>query len=150
MPTAPIFARDILFQISDGGGTPTWMGCAGAKNFKPSFSENEEFVDTTDFNSAGQYEGMAAQRGAKFDIEGQSEFDTSSGARDPGQARFEALAVTVGTASVGQVRWRYPSATVWTVWNVYISSGDAGGGHNDVSTFSYSVVKTGPATTMAV
>lgn len=150
MATKPILARQILSEISNGAGTPVWLACAGLKEFKPDRSENEEMVDTTDADSDGQAESLAAQRGAKFEVKGQVEFESVTGARDPGQARYVTLAGATGTGSEGKFRWRYPAETAWTVWTVIVSVKSEGGGLNDISEFNVGLTKSGPATTMAV
>jgi len=150
MATEKINARDMVFQVSDGAVSPTWYSIGGMNNFKVNYGENEETVDTTDFNSQGNYEFEYMQRGAKIDLEGFFMADVSTGARDPGQARLEALATLTGTSSKGDIRFRYPGATTWKVWKAGVSIGEQGGGNNDKKSFQASVGRSGASTTAPV
>lgn len=150
MATEKINARDMVFQVSDGAVSPTWYSIGGVSSFKVNPSENEETVDTTDFNSQGNYEFEYMQRGAKIEIEGFFMADVSTGARDPGQARLEQAATLMGTLSKVDVRFRYPGSPNWKNWKAGISVGEQGGGNNEKNSFKASIGRSGASTTSVV
>ncbi|WP_372663717.1 phage tail tube protein [Amycolatopsis kentuckyensis] len=149
MPTVKINARDIIIQVAETNGT-TWTPIGGLNSAVPNAGENEEVVDTTTFDSAGNYEQEVIQRGATLALEGFLLKDPANGAQDPGQARVEALATQVGFASVGKIRFRHPVDTQWKVWNATFSLGEHGGGNNDKYAWVATVTRSGPSTTVAV
>ena len=144
---AKINARDWLFEVSPDpdAGTPVWNAIAGLTSFTLSNSEGEESVETTDFDSAGIHESQAMQRGASLSLEGN--VVRNGAVADPGQAAADALALLVGEASLGGVRFRHTSDTDWTVWTAWVSKGDNAGGNNDKTSWSASFTRSGAATT---
>ncbi|MFB6722923.1 phage tail tube protein [Kribbella sp. NPDC056345] len=149
MPAVKINARDIIIQVAEANGT-TWTPLGGLNSAVPNASENEEVVDTTTFDSAGNYEQEIIQRGAILELEGFLLKDPANGAQDPGQARVEALATQVGFASIGKIRFRHPMDTTWKVWNATFSLGEQGGGNNDKFAWAATVTRSGASTTAPV
>jgi hypothetical protein len=147
-----INARDIIVQVSDGAGSPTWLAIEHLAGVVPKPGENEEVAETTDFDSLGVYEQEIMQRGASMDLEGLELKDDLSGVLPPGRARVEALAseTAVGYLSLGQIRFRHPMDTVWRVWNCTVSLDDTGGKNNDKSSWGATITKSGPTITTAV
>jgi hypothetical protein len=145
MAPEKIPARDIIVQIQDV--TPaTWIQVTQLTSATHNPSENEETADTTTFDSEGEYEQVVMQRGATLELEGFLRKDGTTGAKDAGQLRVEALAKLKGVASLGSVRFRHPMDTEWTVWNATFSQGEQGGGTNDMTSWSATITKSGPST----
>lgn len=145
-----INARDWTFEVSEdpNATTPVWAEVGGLESFTLSNSEGEESTETTTFASGGVAESQAMQRGAALSLEGKV---VRNGATpDAGQAAVDALAVLVGDASLGGVRFRHNTDTDWTVWTAWVSKGDNGGGNNDKTSWSASFTRSGAATTAAV
>jgi hypothetical protein len=146
-----INARDMIVQISDGAGTPAWLDIEGLTTVTPKPGENEETVDTTTFTSQGAYEQEIMQRGASMEVEGFAIVDSTDGEPAPGQARVEAAAALVGSASLVDFRFRHvTNTTTWKVWKATVSVGDQGGGNNDKGSWSATFTRSGAATTAAV
>jgi hypothetical protein len=147
---AKINARDWIFEVSEDPTivTPVWAAIGGLKSFDLNPAENEESVDTTDFESAGVSESQPMQRGASIQLEGDIKRTGSS--QDAGQAATEALAELVGEAALGGLRFRHTSDTDWTVWSAWVSLGSKGGGVNDKTSWAANFTRSGAATTDAV
>jgi hypothetical protein len=143
-----IAARDWIFQISDGQPTPTWLDIAEINEFDDDPSANEEVTDGTVFDSDGEYEGRKMQKGRSIELTGF--FSKTGAARDPGQARVEAVAELVGIDSLGALRFRHTSDTSWTVWNAIVSCPSRGGGNNAFTGFKAKFTRSGAATTAPV
>lgn len=151
MPSEKVNARDLIFEVSNmATPTPVWTSVAGITEAKVNFGENEESEETTTFDSDGIYEQEIMQRGASLTLSGLMLVDSTSGARDPGQAQMNTHAGAVGKASVVNVRHRYPLDTNWRVWAGTITRGEEGGGNNEKAGFEYTITRSGPATTMVV
>lgn len=152
MTQRKINARDIVFQVSDGAASPSWLAVEHLSSVTVNPGENEESVDTTDYDSAGVYEQEIMQRGASMELEGMLLKDDTTGALPPGRARVEALAAesAVGYLSLGQVRFRYPTDTTWRIWTCTVSLAEQGGGNNDKVSWGATITKSGPTTTAAV
>lgn len=148
MAVKKIPARDIIVQVHDGETPGTWMDIKGLTTATINPAENEEMVDATTFDSAGHYEQVAMQRGASLSLEGFLLKDPDTGNQDPGQARCEELATAVGIASHGSIRFRHPMDSEWRVWpEATFSVGEQGGGNNDLTTWSCTIVRSGPGET---
>lgn len=146
-----INARDIIFQVSDGNASPTWLAVGGLNSVVPNPAENEETVETTVYDDDGNYAGQIMQRGASATLEGMMVKDHLTGAQDPGQARCEYMATQVGEDSLTSVRFRHPADTLWQVWaNAYFSLGEQGAGNNDKTPWSCTITRSGAKTTAAV
>lgn len=145
-------ARDWIFEVSPDpdAGVPVWTKVEAVNTFTISRSANEATVETTDFDSAGQYEGQAMQRGASLQLAGQKKMNAAGTAAAPGQLACNTLAQQLGEASLGGVRFRHTSETSWEVWNAYASGADEGGGNNDKSSWGCTFTRSGAATTAAV
>lgn len=151
MANIKINARDVIFQISDGAGTPVWTDLEGMSTYTLKPGENEETVDTTTYTSAGAYEQEIMQRGASIEAEGFKIVDSTTGAAAPGQLRVEAAAALLGSASLVDIRFRAVSTlTNWKVWKATVSLGDQGGGNNDKTGFSATFTRSGAASSVAV
>lgn len=147
---AQINARDWIFEVSENPSatTPVWAEVGGLESFDLNPSEGEESTDTTTFDSNGFAESQAMQRGASLSLSGK--IVRSGATSDAGQAATDRLAVLVGEASLGGVRFRHSSDTAWTKWTAWASKGNNGGGNNDKTTWSASFTRSGAATTQAV
>lgn len=151
MAARKIPARDIIVQVSDGGGTPTWLAIGGLNSVTVNPGENEETADITTYDSAGEYEQLVMQRGASLALEGFLIKDHLTDTPDTGQARCETLGTAKAYASLGAIRFRHPASTTWKVWNTAtFSLGEQGGGNNDVTSWSCTVTRSGASTTAAV
>lgn len=151
MAKRKIPARDIIIQVSDGATpTETWIEIGGLTSATPNPGENEETVDTTDFDSDGAYEQVIMQRGATLEIEGSMLKDDTTGEQDAGQARLETLGAAVGYASLGRARFRHPMDTVWKIWTCTVSLAEQGGGNNDMTSWGATLTRSGASTTEEV
>lgn len=139
-------ARDVQFEVSSDGGT-TWVAIGGLDKFSVTHSQQE--TETTDFASAGEYEGQVMQRGKGIKLEGARLKDPATGALDPGQTIVENLAAAVGTSSVGMLHFAAPGDTSWEVWNCFVALEDQGGGNNDKVSWGATFTRTGASTTAA-
>lgn len=148
MTVRKIAARELIVQVSDGAGVPTWLGIAGLNNHAFNPGENEESTNTTDYTSAGEYEGLIMQRGGSLKLEGFQMRDHLTDALDAGQARCEVLGAAKAYGSLGAIRFRYPASSTWKVWNgATFSLGEQGGGNNDMGSWSVTITRSGAATT---
>lgn len=150
MTAVKVPARDIILEISDGEATPTWTEIGGLNSVTHNPGENEETTDSTTYESEGQYEQYAMQRGATLECEGLLIKDDTTGALDAGQSQAETLATAVGIDSRGQIRFRHPTDSTWRVWNCTASLGEQGGGNNDLSGWACTFTRCGAATSAAV
>jgi hypothetical protein len=146
-----IDARGWVFEISNGAATPTWTQIGGINSFELNPGENSETADTTDFESDGEFEGEAMQRGATLALEGQRKVDDDTPAVvDPGQAAVDLLGTKVSRESLGQIRFRHDTQTAWTIWTAYVVLGSLGGGNNDKTSWSATFTRSGKASTAPV
>ena len=151
MADIKINARDMIVQISDGAGTPAWLDIEGLTTVTPKPGENEETVDTTTFTSQGAYEQEIMQRGASMELEGFRIVDSTDGDPAVGQARVEAAAALLGSASLVDIRFRHvTNATTGKQWKATVSVGDQGGGNNDKIGWSATFTRSGAATVWTV
>ncbi|GGW19864.1 hypothetical protein GCM10018980_25430 [Streptomyces capoamus] len=152
MAGRPIDARGWIFEVQDlDADTETWLPISGITTFTHNPGENEETVDTTAFDSDGQYEQDVMQRGASLEVEGQYRIDKATKAQDPGQAYVDRVwAERLGIDSRNPVRWRHNTQTKWVVWDATVTPGEQGGGTNDKTSWSATVTKCGAATTKDV
>ncbi|MFK0233728.1 phage tail tube protein [Streptomyces vinaceus] len=150
--TRPIDARGWRFEVQDSTADPdVWLPIAGIDTWNYNPSENEETVETTAFDSDGQFEQDVMQRGASLSVEGKYRVHKSTKARDPGQAYIDDDWVErVGFESRNQIRYRHETQTAWRVWEATVSPGEQGGGNNDKTSWSATFTRCGAATTMAV
>jgi hypothetical protein len=146
-----INARDMIVQISDGQNTPAWLDIEGLNTVTVKPGENEETADTTTFASQGAYEQEIMQRGASMEVEGFRIVDSTDGSAADGQARVEAAAALLGSASLVDIRFRHvTNATTWKTWKATVSVGDQGGGNNDKVGWSATFTRSGLPSTAAV
>lgn len=161
MPAEKIPARDIIIQVesapSGSPATTTWLQVNQLTSATYNPSENEETADTTTFDSQGEYEQLVMQRGAVLELEGflrrltgEVESGQTVGQLDVAQERINFLASRKGVASLGKLRFRHPMVTSWTVWDATFSQGEQGGGTNDMTSWSATITKSGPSTSVAV
>ncbi|MFI5808880.1 phage tail tube protein [Streptomyces sp. NPDC051561] len=152
MAGRPIDARGWQFEVEDIDATPAkWLPISGITTFTHNPGENEETIDTTAFDSDGQYEQDVMQRGATLEIEGQYRIDKTTKAQDPGQAYIDHVwAQGLGIDSRNRVRWRHNTQVAWVVWDATVTPGEQGGGTNDKTSWSASITRCGPATSEAV
>ncbi|MFE6764353.1 phage tail tube protein [Streptomyces sp. NPDC057689] len=152
MAGRPIDARGWIFEVQDlDAETATWLPISGITTFTHNPGENEETVDTTAFDSDGQYEQDVMQRGASLEVEGQYRIDKTTKAQDPGQAYVDHVwAERLGIDSRNPVRWRHNTQTKWVVWDATVTPGEQGGATNDKTSWSATVTKCGAATTADV
>jgi hypothetical protein len=148
MTTNKIEARGYIFQVPIGAG-PTWTGVKGIQTFSPNPGDKVQNTETTDFDSAGQYEETVTQRGGSLKIEGLRRIDPTTGLPDPGQGYLDALAQALLDNSVGQIRFRHRLETQWRVWNVTAKAAEQGGGTNDMGKWGVEITRTGAETLVA-
>lgn len=145
-------ARDWLFEVTPDpeATTPVWTRIEGVNTFTKSPSANEATVETTDFDSQGEYEGQVLQRGASLQLAGQKKLNAAGTGSAPGQAACDELAQALGEESLGGVRFRHQTEESWEQWTAYASSADEGGGNNDKSSWGVTFTRSGPKSTVAV
>lgn len=150
-------ARDIAFEIEDFLSPGTWVafrtasagsGEGGINTVTVSYEY--ETTDTTTFGSQGRAESENMQEGKTFALEGFFLKDPATGALDPAMALAEAQAARLGTDSLCGFRFACPGDTTWEVWpKAHWQLGDKGGGNNDKVSWSCTVTRSGPSTTLA-
>jgi hypothetical protein len=146
-----ILARDWIFEVSDGATpTPAHLEIGGINTFENDKNANNASTETTDFASAGEYEGFQSQRGGQLSLEGMIDRGTNGQTPDVGQARVDLLGTKVGYASIGVFRFRHVDDDTWTVWNASVQPGAEGGGNNDATSWAATIVRSGAATTAPV
>lgn len=151
-------ARDVRFQIEDFLNPGTWTEFRTALNGATeggintfSLSYEYEATDTTTFGSNGRAETQNMQEGMSMSLEGFRLVDPSTGALDPAQSLAELQAARLGDDSLCGFRFAAPGATNWTVWAASTwQLGDQGGGNNDKASWSVTVTRSGPSTTVAI
>ncbi|MEU9865484.1 hypothetical protein AB0D99_31910 [Streptomyces sp. NPDC047971] len=151
-------ARDVRFQIEDFLNPGTWTEFRTALNGATeggintfSLSHEYEATDTTTFGSNGRAETQNMQEGMSMSLEGFRLVDPSTGALDPAQSLAELQAARLGDDSLTGFRFAAPGATNWTVWAASTwQLGDQGGGNNDKASWSVTVTRSGPSTTVAI
>lgn len=143
MPGQKINARDLIVEVADPVTPDTWVEVDGITSATINRAENEEEVDTTTYQSQGEFEHEIMQRGGSLTLEGFLYDDT--GAPDPGQGICSDLATMKGRASLGDVRMRYPSWLEWVEWTATFSEGEIGGGNNDKASWNMTVKRSGSA-----
>lgn len=141
MAVTRIPAQDVTVEVNTGTiGVPTWTPIGGLVSI--ALSESETEIDTTNMDSGATDEHKIIRRGKECGLEGQYYADPTNGARDPGQAKVEALARAVLDAAEGQFRIRVIGADAETFTGT-ARSGEIGGGHNDMLSWQYTVKRTG-------
>lgn len=149
MAERKIPARDIIVQVQAADGV-TWLGIGGLHSTKVNPGDQGKNTETTTYDSAGLYEQLIMQRGASVKLEGFMLKDNLTGVQNAGQARCEVLGAAVAYASLGSFRFRHPADTVWKVWaTATVELADQGGGNNDVTTWSATVMRSGASSTTA-
>ena len=143
---AKMSARGWSFEIRAADGV-TWLPILGIKKWEENRSENGALTETTDFQSAGQWEGQKMQVGGKLKLEGFGDFD-ASGVQSAGQARVEAMHSQLGSTSVARLRFRHSTQMTYVVWDCLIELGNRGGENNDMTAWEAEFTRTGAATTM--
>ncbi|MFE5628479.1 phage tail tube protein [Streptomyces sp. NPDC056543] len=151
-------ARDVRFQIEDRLNPGTWTefrtaqagsGEGGINTFSQSFEY--EATDTTTFGSNGRAETQNMQEGMSMTLEGFRLKDPSTGALSAAQSLAELQAARLGDESLCGFRFAAPGDTNWTVWAASTwQLGDQGGGNNDKASWSVTVTRSGPSTTVAI
>lgn len=125
--------------------SPVWTPIGGLNSWSPSPSKND--ADTTKFANQGWQSHLPASRGLEHTLSGMVQVDPSSGARDPGQAKCEALSRLMGVAGIGQFRHTMTGGTVNTFeGSVNVTRG--GGGNDDPSAWECTITMSGPPTTV--
>lgn len=151
MTQRKINARDIVVEI-ESAVTDTYVTIENLSSVTVNPGENEETVDTTDYESDGVYEGEIMQRGAAMELEGMLKKDHLTGALQPGRARVEEMAgeTKVGYDSLARIRFRHPMDTTWRIWTCTVTLAEQGGGVNDKTSWGATFTKSGATTTAAV
>lgn len=147
---AKIDARDWVFEIQTG---PTaWAEIDGINTWELDPNAESASSDDTTFKSKGRHESRPMQRGASISLEGFREVDDADPTEyDPGQARVDALAELVGESAKAGFRFRHEAQELWTVWTkAWVEPGGIGGGNNDNTSWSATIMRSGGATTAAV
>ncbi len=148
MTATKIAARGYVFQIGVGA-VPTWTNIGGLTSFSVNPGDHDAHVDSTDFDSDGEYEETVLQRGASIKLEGRRKIDKATGAVDAGQAAVDALAQGLAEDSIGLIRYRHSTETKWRVWNCTAKSSELGGGTNDLGKWGAEIHRCGAETLVA-
>ncbi|WP_128977284.1 phage tail tube protein [Streptomyces roseicoloratus] len=158
MPAQKYNARDCRFQIEDFLNPGTWTEFRTALNGSTeggintfTLSYEYETTDTTTFGSNGRAESQNMQEGMSITLEGFRLKDPSTGALDAAQSLAELQAARLGNDSLTGFRFAAPGDTDWTVWaDAHFQLGDTGGGNNDKASWSVTVTRSGPSTSVAI
>jgi hypothetical protein len=105
---------------------------AGLKSIAIDTSETD--AETTDFDSGGWAEHLAAERSATVTLSGLYVEDADSGTQDEGQAAVEALAILTGESSLETFTITSPGGITKTFSASAQVSGPSGG-TNDAATW---------------
>lgn len=151
MTQRKINARSIILEV-ETAVADTWLRVENLASVTVNRAENEEAVDTTDYDSQGAYEQEILQRGASLALAGLELKDSATGALQPGRARVEQLAGEdmLGSDSLGRYRFRHPMSTTWRIWTATTSVGETGGETNAKSAWAATIAKSGLSSTAAV
>lgn len=128
MAITKFLARDLVFEVAEGGSGSSYIPVGGVESL--SHSPSTEIADTTDFGSQGRKEMLVAERGDEWTITGFYMEDVLTGERDAGQERIEAIAAEISTTSVGTFRITCPGGNRID-FNAIVEVTLHGGGHND-------------------
>ena len=130
-------------------GDTGFADIGGLTSFSPSTEKND--TETTTFDDNGWLGHLVSSRGLGFDLEGYHEEDSSTGARDAGQAILENLAEKSGPSAREDFRLTTPSGTIIQ----FAVSVDApfkgmstGGGNDDAAGWSATLTMDGEPTTV--
>jgi len=145
MTAVKIPARSIIVQVLAADNL-TWLPISSLTEVTIDPSSNASIADVTTFDSAGNYEARAMQRGKAMDINGFLIKDDVTGTQDAGQARCVTLAEATGEASVGKLRFRHPQDTQWKNWGAVFEEQKTGGKNNDMSSWGVKVTRSGATT----
>lgn len=148
MTAVKIPARNIIVQVQAADGA-TWLPISSLTEVSIDPSANSSIADVTSFDSAGNYEARAMQRGKSADINGWLVKDDTTGVQDAGQARCVVLAEATGEASLGKLRFRHPMDTQWKQWSAVFEEQKFGGKTNDESSWGVKVTRSGATTLTA-
>lgn len=140
MPATKVNAENWTFQIGDDPEDLTVI--KGVETF--SDTENTTRADTADFDSEGVEENRVIRRGLTVTINGNWLEDEATGELDPGQALVVAATREVGTAAEKTIRVTSPGGA-WEQYRATLSK-SKDGDKNDVTKFSYEIVRTGAST----
>lgn len=121
---------------------PVWTPVKGVEDFD--IARNTTRADTTDFDSEGSEENRVIRRGKQITVNGHYLEDESDGTRDPGQEALEGATEEVGAAAEKQIRLTSPGGTIFTA--KYTVEVGTSGDKNDVTKFSYNLMRTGATT----
>lgn len=140
MPATKINVRDWTIEIQSKDATPVWTAIGNLKNM--TIGRTSVNVDLTDGDSAGMEETQIMQRGKTLTFEG-SFLEDASGTRDAGQDLVEDAAGAVGDDSHYGFRVTTPAGTVETWADAVFEVSDVGGGHNDKTSWGFTVTRSG-------
>ncbi|MDD3920951.1 MAG: hypothetical protein PHO41_07270 [Eubacteriales bacterium] len=135
MAVTEILARGWAFSCNG-----TTVGPDGIKSFKISHTKKD--ADTSTYGSNGREEHIPVTRGTTLTLEGLFLEDEDTGARDAGQAAFDALAEAVGTAGLGTIVVTSPGGNTYT-FTASAKKADIGGGNDDVTSWGVEVTVSG-------
>lgn len=138
MAKTKFLARDLTIEVDNGSGTFLPIGGLNSLTHSPSTTR----ADTTDFDSNGHEEHLVAQRGESWTLAGFYIEDVTTGAKDAGQARCEALGLVGSLASMGRFRVTSPGGNEIT----FAGSTEVtlhGGGTNDAAAWQAVVTVSG-------
>lgn len=138
MAVTKVNARDWTVEYT--ADESTFVEIGGINSFTIEHDQVE--ADTTDFNSDGNEEHEIMQRGKSLSLEGFFLEDESAGTRDAGQEAVETLAEATGSASLGTFRFTSPGGTAKS-GQFSASLGGTGGGHNDKTSWSVTLKRSG-------
>lgn len=132
MPVDKVNAENWVVKVDD-------TVIKGIENF--GISRNTTRADTTDFESEGSEENRVIRRGKTITLNGHYLEDEATGDRDPGQEALEGATEEVGTAAEKSITMVSPGGTEFAFQATVEVGTD--GDKNDVTKFSYTLVRTG-------
>jgi hypothetical protein len=139
MAVTKVLARGWKFEVYDTD-TLLYVEVTGINTF--TFTRGKNDADTTDFDSEGYEEHMAASRNFEITGEGFYKEDLSTGDRDLGQEIMEDYAELVGEDSLRQFRMTSPGGTE-KEFNASVNIGDVGGGNDDPTSWGFTLTVSG-------
>jgi hypothetical protein len=135
MAATEILARGWTFSCNG-----TAVGPDGIKSFKISHTKKD--ADITSFGSQGREEHIPVTRGTTVTLEGNYLEDATTGARDAGQAAFDALAEKVGAEGLETIVITSPGGNTYT-FTASAKKADIGGGNDDPTSWGVELTVSG-------
>lgn len=136
------------FVVSVETATDTWTALEGRQSL--TLTVGEKTYDATTADIAGWSRDKIISRSLEVKVEGLGYYETTTGAKAPGQAFCEGLSALTGDAAEGTFRVTLPESGKFFEFTGSVSVTAFGGGMSDGSKWSMDVKTTQPPTVVTV